>query len=264
MKVTYRFSYSLFLLFFIAIAFLSSCVTQKQVKYLQKAQENDTSSVFLNKRMADYKLQTNDNLYIKIYSVMDEKSYSFFNKQSTMYSSDYYNDASIYLNSYSVDDSGYISFPMVGKLFVRDLTVEQAKTLIQSMVNEFLKEANVSVKLVNFKVTVVGEVKNPREFTVYQEKVNIFEIISQAGDLTDFADRSKIAVIRQTPTGSRVVYLDLNSQKILTSEFYYLKPNDIIYVAPLGLKRWGFETFPWMLVFTGITTALLLLNYFKP
>lgn len=264
MKVTYRFSYSQFFLFFIVITFLSSCVTQKQVKYLQKAQEGDTASVFRNIRAADYKIQTNDNLYIKIYSVMDEKSYSFFNKQSSTYTNDYYNDASIYLNSYSVDDSGYISFPMVGKLFVRDLMVEQAKTLIQSMVNEFLKEASVSVKLVNFKVTVVGEVMQPREFTIYQEKINIFEIISQAGDLTDFADRSKIAIIRQTATGSKVVYLDLNSQKILTSEYYYLRPNDIIYVSPLGIKRWGFTTFPWMLVFTGVTTALLLLNYFKP
>ena len=264
MKVPYRFSNSQFILFFVVITFLSSCVTQKQVKYLQKAQEGDTTSAFKNIRTANYKLQTNDNLYIKIYSVMDEKSYSFFNKQSSTYSNDYYNDASIYLNSYSVDDSGYISFPMVGKLFLRDLTVEQAKTLIQSMINEFLKEANVSVKLVNFKVTVVGEVMQPREFTIYQEKINIFEIISQAGDLTDFADRSKVAIIRQTATGSKVVYLDLNSQQILTSEYYYLRPNDIIYVSPLGIKRWGFTTFPWMLVFTGITTALLLLNYFKP
>ena len=187
----------------------------------------------------------------------------FFNKQSSGYSNDYVNDAAIYLNSYSVDDSGNITFPLVGKLFVKDLTLEQTKSLIQGMVSEYLKETTVVVKMVNFNITVVGEVKKPGEIKVYQDKINIFELLSLAGDLTDFANRAHVALIRQTKGGSRVVYLDLNSDKILSSPYYYLRPNDILYISPLGVKRWGFETFPWAIVFGAISTALLLINYFK-
>ncbi len=263
MKLTSGFPYGKLILLFVVIALLSSCVTQKQVKYLQKKQKEDTLSAFPNTRLADYKIQSNDNLYIKIFS-MDEKTYLFFNKQNPGSSNyDYMSDAAIYLNSYSVDDSGYINFPLVGKLFVKALTLEQAKDMIQSMVNEYLKETCVVVKMVNFNITVVGEVRRPGEIKVYQDKINIFELLSMAGDLTDFADRGKVALIRQTNGGSKVVYLDLNSEKILNSAYYYMRPNDILYISPLGVKRWGFETFPWGVVFAAISTALLLINYFK-
>ncbi len=261
MKQTSGFPYGKLILLVLFIAFLSSCVTQKQVKYLQKQQKEDTTSTFANKRLSDYKIQSNDNLYIKVVS-LDDKSYSFFNKQSAnVY--DYANDAAIYLNSYSVDDSGYISFPVIGKLFVKDLTLDQAKTLIQTMINEYVKETVIIIKMVNFNITVVGEVRKPGEIKVYQEKINIFELISLAGDMTDFANRAKVALIRQTRGGSKVIYLDLNSEKILNSEYYYMRPNDILYISPLGVKRWGFETFPWVVIFTAISTALLLINYFK-
>jgi polysaccharide biosynthesis/export protein len=262
MKLTSRIPYGKLVILFAVVALLSSCVTQKQVKYLQKLQKEDTSSTFANKRLADYRIQTHDNLYIRIFS-MDEKSYTLFNKQSSGYSNDYINDAAIYLNSYSVDDSGYIVFPLVGKLYVKDLTIEQSKNLIQAMVNEYLKETSVVVKMVNFNVTVVGEVRRPGEIKVYQDKINLFEILSLAGDLTDFADRGKVTLIRQTVGGSKVVHINLNSEQVLTSDYYYMRPNDILYVAPLGVKRWGFETFPWVVVFSAISTSLLLINYFK-
>ena len=262
MKLTSGFPYSKLILLVLFVALLSSCVTQKQVKYLQKQQKGDTTSTFANKRLSDYKIQSNDNLYIKVVS-LDDKSYSFFNKQSSNTTYDYANDAAIYLNSYSVDDSGFIAFPVIGKLFVKDLTLDQAKTLIQTMIDEYVKETVIIIKMVNFNITVVGEVRKPGEIKVYQEKINIFELISLAGDMTDFANHSKVALIRQTRGGSKVIYLDLNSEKILNSEYYYMRPNDILYISPLGVKRWGFETFPWVVIFTAISTALLLINYFK-
>jgi len=262
MKLTPGFPYGKLILLVLFIAFLSSCVTQKQVKYLQKKQKEDTISSFANKRVSDYKIQSNDNLYIRVVS-LDDKSNTFFNKQTQNNNYELTNDASIYLSSYSVDDSGYISLPVIGKLFVKDLTLDQAKTLIQTMINEYVKETIVIIKMVNFNITVVGEVRKPGEIKVYQEKINIFELISLAGDMTDFANRSKVALIRQTRGGSKVIYLDLNSDKILNSEYYYMRPNDILYISPLGVKRWGFETFPWVVIFTAMSTALLLINYFK-
>ena len=255
---------SVFVFLFFAVL-LSSCVPQKKIKYLQKQQAKDTtSSLHVNKRAADYKIQAKDNLYVRVYA-LDEKAYLFFNKQSGSSSfNDFANDASIYLNSYDVNEEGYIDFPIVGKVLVKGLTVFQARTVLQEMIGEYLKETTVVVKMVNFKVTMLGELMRPGQFTIYKDDINIFEALSMAGDMNEFANRNKVAVIRQTYGGSQVHYLDMTSENILSSEYYYLQPNDIVYVSPLGYKRWGLgATFPWAIVLGSISTTLLLINYIK-
>jgi polysaccharide export outer membrane protein len=240
----------------------SSCVPQKKIKYLQSMQEKDTTSIYTNKRPLDYKVQPYDNIYIRIFS-LDEKTYLFFNKAAGTSYNDYVNDAAIYLNSYSVDKEGSIDFPIVGKVMVKDLTIEQIKDVLQKKVDEYLNETLVVVKMVNFNITIMGEVHRPGQLKIYQDEITIFEALSMAGDLTDFANRNKVALIRQTPGGSKVFYLDLTKSDILSSEFYYMMPNDILYASPLGIKQWGYATFPYALVFSAISTALLLINYFK-
>ena len=209
-------------------------------------------------------MQVKDNLYVRVFA-FDEKAYLFFNKQSGSSSyNDFANDASIYLNSYSVNSDGNIDFPIIGKVYVQGLTVGQVKTLLQQMIGEYLKETTVVVKTVNFRITMVGEVMRPGEFTVYKDDLNLFEAIATAGDLTEFANRNRVALIRQVNGGSQVHYLDLTSQDLLSSPYYYLQPNDIIYVSPLGYKRWGLgSTFPWAIVLASLTTTLLLINYVK-
>jgi polysaccharide export outer membrane protein len=244
-------------------ALFSSCVSQKKIKYLQKEQDKDTTSILRsNTRNADYKIQVKDNLYIRVFA-LDEKAFLFFNKQSGSNSyNDFANDASIYLNSYSVGSDGNIDFPIVGKVYVKDLTVFQIRTILQELIGEYLKETTVVVKTVNFRVTLVGEVNRPGEFTIYKDDINLFEAISLAGDMTEFANRNRVALIRQVNGGSQVHYLDMNSEQILSSAYYYLQPNDIIYISPLGYKRWGLgSTFPWAIVLASLTTALLLVSY---
>jgi len=246
----------------VVLLLLASCVPQKKIKYLQTLQEQDTTDMYANKRPLDYKVQPNDNLYIRIFS-LDERTYLFFNMASNANYSQYTNDASIYLNSYSVDKQGYIDFPIVGQVMVWGLTVEQVKDVLQKKVDEYLTETMVVVKMVNFNITILGEVHRPGQLKIYQDEINIFEAISMAGDLTDFANRKKIALVRQTPEGSKVIYLDLNKADIISSEYYYMMPNDILYASPLGIKQWGFTTFPYAVVFGALSTALLLINYFK-
>jgi polysaccharide export outer membrane protein len=254
-----------YLVFFMLFAGLfSSCVPQKKIKYLQQAQVKDTASFNASKRDANYRVQVKDNLYVRVFA-LDEKAFLFFNKQTgTSSYNDYANDASIYLNSYSVNSEGEIDFPIVGKVFVKDLTVEQIKSLLQQLIGEYLKETTVVVKLVNFRVTLVGEVMRPGEFTIYKDDLNVFEAISLAGDMTEFANRNRVAIIRQVHGGSEVHYLDLTSDQILSSPYYYLQPNDIIYISPLGYKRWGLgSTFPWAIILASVTTTLLLINYIQ-
>lgn len=253
------------LVYLIFLVLFSSCVPQKKIKYLQREQAKDTTSlIHSNKRDADYKIQPKDNLYIRVYA-LDEKAFMFFNKQSGSSSyNDFANDASVYLNSYDVNSEGYIDFPIVGKVYVKDLTVFQIKEVLQQMIGEYLKETTVVVKTVNFRITLVGEVMRTGQFNIYKDDFNLFEAISLAGDLTEFANRNRVALIRQVNGGSQVHYLDLTSDKILSSQYYYLQPNDIIYVSPLGYKRWGLgSTFPWGIVLGAISTTLLLINYFK-
>ena len=254
---------SAFLFLVIALVF-SSCVSQKKILYLQKQQEKDTASIYSHKHPPDYRIQPRDNVYIKLFT-LDEKSNLYFNKQtgSSNYN-DYANDASIYLNSYSVSPDGYIDFPVVGKVMIKDLTVNEVKDVLQKIINEYLKETVVVVKMVNFKITILGEVGRPGEFTIYQDKINFFEAISLANDITEFGARKKVSLIRMTPAGSRVFKLDLTSDAFLKSDQFYLQPNDIIYVPPLGYKRWGLGSqFPWAIVIAGISTGLLLVAYIK-
>jgi polysaccharide biosynthesis/export protein len=261
------FSISKILVLISIIAFLfSSCVSQKKIKYLQQKEKEDTNTFFEVSKTADYKVQPRDNLFIRI-SSLDEKTNMLFNSMSGAggmnTTTNGQQDPGIFLNSYSVSDEGYIEFPILGKIFVKELTVEQIKNLLQQLVNEYIKEAVVIVKLVNFKITILGETKAPGIFSIYQNKINVFEAISMAGDLTDFANRNKVSLVRQVKGGSKIYYLDLTSRKLLSSDLYYLAPNDILYIAPLRVKQYGFTTFPYALVFTSITLLLTLLTFFK-
>ena len=241
---------------------VTSCVPQKKILYLQSQVEGDTTNVFPVDREQDYKVQPGDNLYVRIFS-LEEKAAEFFNKEGSRSQGNYYNEAGIYLNSYSISDSGNIDFPLVGKIHVKDFTTEEVKKKIQEIINEYLTGTTIIVKLVNFNITLLGEFKRPGKYQVYQDHINIFEAVSMGGDLTDYANRGNVALIRQTEKGSVLHRLDLNDLFILESDFYLLQPNDIVYVQPLKGKQFTFAQFPYGLVFGAISTTLLLINYFK-
>lgn len=139
----------------------------------------------------------------------------------------------------------------------------EVKDKLQLTLNEYLKESVVIVKMVNFYVTMLGEVRRPGEYKIYQDELNIFEAISLAGDLTDFANRNEVKLIRQTKDGSKVIGIDMTDADILASDYYYMMPNDIIYVEPLKGKQFTFANFPYGIIFSAISTTLLLINYFK-
>ncbi len=240
----------------------SSCIPQKKMLYMQAKEKTDTITSFQNEREIEYRVQSGDNLYIRVVT-LDEKSTFLLNPLSAGGTQQLNSDASIYLNSYNVSDKGMLDFPMVGELMVKNLNTEEIKTLIETELQVYMKEFIVIVKLVNFNITMVGEVKRPGQYKIYQDNINLFEAISMASDLTDFANRNKVAIIRQTKTGSSVVYIDITKRDILASPYYYLKPNDIIYVQPLKGKQFTFANFPYGIVFGFISSTILLLNFMK-
>ncbi|MCK9616610.1 MAG: polysaccharide biosynthesis/export family protein [Lentimicrobiaceae bacterium] len=261
-----KFLKQIFYLCIVTLVF-TSCISQKKVRYLQEQSKeiNTSGQEFVQEKILSYKVKAGDNLYVRVTS-LDPKTYTFFNGEaSTTYSSGYYmsSESSVYFSSYVVNDSGYIDFPIIGKIKIGGQTIEQVKSTIQSEVDEYLMQTNVIVKLANFKITVLGEVQRPGKFLIYQDYINIFEAIGLAGDLKTFAQRNKIILVRETEKGSKVFNVDITKKNVLESEYYYLKPNDIVYVQPMNSKTWTFESFPYAVVLSTLTTTLLILQYFK-
>lgn len=244
-----------------AISMFTSCVSQKKILYLQNEQMlND--SVFMsieypNERTFNYKVQPGDNLYIRIAS-LDEKFAAYFNfmnhggsySYSTQYSS---GNAAIYLNGYTVGADGNIDLPFVGDVFVKDYTVDEIQVKVQEIMNEYLRETVVYVKLGVFNLTILGEVLRPGQYQIYQSDINLFQALALAGNATDFANKSNIKIIHQTPKGSQVVRVNLNEADVLSSPDFYLKPNDIIYVEPLKTKQFGFTSVPYGTIISAIS-----------
>ncbi|MBN2614023.1 MAG: polysaccharide biosynthesis/export family protein [Bacteroidales bacterium] len=241
----------------IAVALIfSSCISQNKVKLLQESAKVPTEQ-FENPKNTTYRIQVGDHLYIKIYSV-DPKTSKFFQTDFP----NLMNPTYLYLNSYSVDEFGFINFSFVEKMYVKGLTVAEVKDLIQKTLNEYFKEATVVVKLVNFEVTVLGEVNNPGSFTVYRDQVNLFQALGLAGGVKDFANVKKVRLVRQNQTGSNMYMLDLTSNKVLESPYFYLMPNDVVYVEPMNSKSTAYTTFPYNTLFMAMTTLILGANIY--
>jgi len=224
----------------VILLLFSSCLSQKKVRLLQEKAIQDLSSEINNPGANTYLLRSGDHLYIKIYSVDPKTSKLFQTDFPINYTGTY-----LFLNSYPVDKDGYINYSFIDKLYVKGLSVDQVRNMLQETINEYFNEATVYVRLVNFQVAVLGEVSKPGNFTLDQDQINIFQAIGLAGGINQFGNRKKVTLIRQTVSGSEVHYLDLTDNGILQSEFYFLMPNDMIYIEPYPSQAYAFEKFPY-------------------
>jgi len=213
-----------------------------------------------------YKLQPGDMLYIKV-QTLDDKTYRLFNSEwvNTQGAS----EISLFVDSYTLSDSGYIVMPLTGKVLLQGLTIQEAQNNIQKSINAFLLSANVIVKLINYKITILGEVNKSGTYKIYDNSINVLEAIGIAGDMTVFGNRQNVMVLRKSQ-GNKLAYLDITDINVINSEFFQLKPNDVVYVQPTVAKTLGFKEFPFSIlftsittVFTGITTVVVLINYLK-
>jgi polysaccharide biosynthesis/export protein len=240
-----------------AIILISSCVPQKKIRYTQSKVKNDTINEFILKQRPRNTVQPYDNLYIKVISP-DVATSNMFNSESMNVQVVNYN-----MISYTVNDSGYIDFPFVGMIKVKDLTLIGAKDTIQSNLRKYISEATVVVKFVGKSITVVGEVARQGEFVIYSDNINIFKALALAGGLTDFGNRENVTIIRELDGIARYYYIDLTDKYIIQSDLYYLRPDDIVLVQPLKQKSFGFASFPYTLVLSSVTTILALLTFMR-
>lgn len=240
---------------------LGACVAQQRLPYLQGKDYSTRAAVQVDNQRQAYRLQTGDVLSIKVQSVQPALN-DMFNVTSGQYiqSGD---PGNLFASGYSVDEAGSITLPTVGRLKVGGLTVEETQLLVLKEVARFMREANVVVKLTSFKLTILGEVRAPGRYFVYNSQATVLEALGMAGDLTEFGSRTNVKLIRQTLKGSEVVLLDLTDPELLRSKYYYLLPNDALYVEPMKARTARGNANNLGLVFGGLSTIILLLSFIK-
>ncbi|MCB2208599.1 MAG: polysaccharide biosynthesis/export family protein [Bacteroidetes bacterium] len=241
---------------------ISSCIPQKKMLYMRIKSDADTLTEFVNDREVTYKVQNGDNLYIKIVS-MDETTNDILNPMGSGGGGGSSAGGGNYLNSYTISEEGYLEFPLVGKIHVKNLTIEEITNLLTEHLGGFIKEFVVIVKLVNFNITILGEVSSPGQYNIYQTDINLFEAIAMAGDMTDFSIRDQVTVIRKTKNGSSVHEVDMSSRSFLSSDYFYLQPDDIVYIKPIKMKQFAFTTFPYGMVMGTISFIIAMVALLK-
>lgn len=249
-----------FWLAFMVITFASCTTPLQEITYLNNIQ---TGTTYPGGPMPDvYKIRSSDLLYIHVIGD-DPASVAFLNLMPATFSG---YSSEMDLVTFIVDEVGDIVYPKFGRLHVAGKTVDQIREEIQIEVNKFMEDASVFVKLVNRTITVLGEVRSPGQHPMVKNQLSVFEAIGTAGDITDFGNRRAIKLIRETPAGKEVASIDLTDPDLISSPYYYVLPHDILYVEP-STKVYGRKTMPFGtgvgLVFSTISTALLLINYLK-
>jgi polysaccharide export outer membrane protein len=246
------------------ILILSSCVSKKKLTYLQYSDKSGAydwsgSDGRTSVTPAEYKIVPYDNLFIRVITP-DPQWSDLFNVDVGITGM---TQESAGLSGYSVDIDGEIEMPYIGRVKVVGKTLSEVKVELDSILKNYVTDAAITIKLVNNAVSIIGEVKNPGRYILYKDRINIFEALSLAGDLSAYGNRQKVQLIRPSPYGPVVKEFSLADRSILTSEFYYVMPNDIIYAIPMQGKSFQVNTTVYTLFLTTITTALVVISYFR-
>jgi len=242
----------------IAAIALMGCNRRSQLLYVQNL---DPAGEVLMAKPPEYRLQPGDILFIQLITPSPEISQAFNNPTGSQYMTRAQDESSLYLTGYTIDSEGMISLPFLGEAKLDGLTLNEARNEIKTLTEKLYKDASVIVKLASFKVTVVGEVRRPGNFRNFNDNLNIFEALAQVGDISENGDRRNVLVVRQTGTGSKTFRVNLNDKSVLASEAFYLQPNDVIIVEPIGNKVFQMNVPYITLTFSTISTLILLYNF---
>lgn len=244
------------LILFLSVIVLSGCTQYKKIVYLQSDADNQKVTA-----MESYVLRTGDLLHVRV-SSQNSGVGEMFNIDSEN-SRVNYNDVSLYLSGFQLDENLRIELPIVGQIDLTNKTLSDARKIISDSVNSYINDAIVNVKLLSYRITVFGEVESPGLLTVYRDHSTIFDVLSLAGDITTLGNRTDVEVLRQSGDEKLRLHIDLTQFDALSNPAYYIYPNDIVYVKPMKAKIFRDNIPIISLTLTTITTFLLILNYIK-
>ncbi|MCK4921387.1 MAG: polysaccharide biosynthesis/export family protein [Bacteroidales bacterium] len=208
----------------------TSCSQQKQLTILRDiGQQSDT---LYQKNKPTYNLQPSDILYVRIIT-QDEEINKMFNPLLGQGNTSNMQAGSMYIMGFDIKDSGYIEMPILKKIMVAGLTLDQAQDSITSVAFKYLKNPQIIVKLHSFEFAILGEVKSPGMKSYGTYDLNLLEAIALAGDITYNGNRQNIVLMRPSQKEYQIFRLDLTDKNIVNSEQFFIQPNDVIYVEPL-------------------------------
>jgi polysaccharide export outer membrane protein len=231
-----------------------SCVPTKKLSYFTDINE-------LEEPVANPKFQKVimpfDRLYIRVLSTDVQTSQIFNFTEDSRY------DLSGAIVGYLVNESGAINFPFVGDIVVANMTTSQAAAKIQTALNEYVPKTSILVKLVDNKVSVLGEVQRQGAYNFSQEKLTIYEALALGGGLTRYGNRKNIILIRQE--GDKIMHhkLNLSDSKIASNDYYYILPNDVLVVEPLKSVSTSYSNNTFALLLSSVTTLITVLLYIQ-
>jgi len=234
-----------------------SCVTTKRLNYFQKSENgipNYTDSVGFE----EYRLQKGDYLYIKVYAVKKDEMEMLNDGQNRDYSNA--TDATSRLYLYLIEEDGNFEYPYVDKIYALGKTTREVKFEMEEQLKDYLTHFSVDVKLANRTFSIITDNKSQR-VQIPAEKLTIFQALAMSGDLAQYSDRSKIKLVRQTESGTIVKVFDLRPKSIIDSEFYYIQPNDVLYVQHTFAKHFGIDHITTAISATLGTASLGLIIY---
>lgn len=233
---------------------LSSCNSYEKLTYLQDIKITQNQEIF-EKNKPGYLIQPGDLLYIQIITENQEIN-KLFNPITSQSSTQNLQPESMFYTSFLVNDSGFIEMPLLDKIHVAGMTLNQTQDSIKAKANRYLKNPQIITKLANFKFTVLGEVKVPGVKQITASQVNVLEALAYAGDITYNGNRKKVLLLRQTEKGTHTFRVNLTKGDLVKSSLYYIMPNDVIYVEPLGSTLFREQTSDYIFVISAISSTL--------
>lgn len=221
-------------LLLLSIFLFSSCITNRDLEYIRSNEE--ITKIKVNKQ--DYRLQAGDLLSVQI-STITEQLHDFFNKEQTSNSQLMIQNP--YLYGYLIKEDGFLELPSFGSVKAEGFTLSELENIIKQIAVSYFEQPIVKLNIINFEVSILGEVNNPGTFKIIDSEVNILYALSLAGDITEFGNRRKIKIIRNENEINRVFYVDLTKNEVLNNTDFMLQSHDIIYVSPLRKKFYAFN-----------------------
>jgi polysaccharide biosynthesis/export protein len=248
---------STFIKLLVLLLIIQGCTPMSKITYLNDSQsgEWDVSPI-----PPKHHLEIGDILMVRVISRNEESNNLFNLETNTNSANSVLTAANLYLNGFTISQEGTIDIPNVGEVFVLNQTLEEAETTISLKAEEFLINPFVIVKLANFQFTVLGEINAPGNYPVYKEGLTIYDAIAMSGGINDYGNLKKIKIVRSEKNKKQIYNVDLTSSNILTSDFFYLRNNDLIYVQPLKFK--GFKKSQSQLLLSALTTFAVLFNVY--
>lgn len=236
---------------------LPSCVKYRDLVNFQEGAKLDSLALPIN-NLPSYQLQVDDILTISVYS-SDKTAAEPFNISLVEIANPTTNASNSNSSSYLIDEDGKVVMPVVGAVKIAGLTLPAARDTLTARVARYIKDPLVHIRLQNFKITVLGEVKQPSTFTFPDEKVTLLEALGSAGDLTQYGRRDNVLIIREVNGEREFGRVNLKSGDLFKSKYYYLSQNDVVYVEPMKSKTGSVtdesaKIAPWVLA------AITLLN----